>query len=55
MIQKSDEDGNPLLSVHAVNIVGSVQVEYRTRKVFAGFAVNFVNTYFGLFTVIVKF
>ena len=43
------------LSVHAVNIVGSVQVEYRTRKVFAGFAVNFVNTYFGLFTVIVKF
>ena len=42
-------------SVHTVNIVGSVQVEYRTRKVFAGFAVNFVNTYFGLFTVIVKF
>ena len=42
-------------AVHTVNIVGSVQVEYRTRKVFAGFAVNFVNTYFGLFTVIVKF
>ena len=42
-------------SVHAVNIVGSVQVEYRTRKVFAGFAVNFVNTYFGLFAVIVEF
>ena len=42
-------------SVHTVNIVGSVQVEYRTRKVFAGFAVNFVNTYFGLFAVIVEF
>ena len=42
-------------SVHTVNIVGSVQVEYRTRKVFAGFAVNFVNADFGLFTVIVKF
>ena len=42
-------------AVHAVNIVGSVQVEYRTRKVFAGFAVNLVNTYFGLFAVIVEF
>ena len=43
------------LSVHAVNIVGSVQVEYRTRKVFAAFQVGFVDANFGLFAVIVEF
>ena len=42
-------------AICAVNIISRVQVEYRTGKVFAGFAVNFVNTYFGLFAVIVEF
>ena len=42
-------------AVNAVNIISRVQVEYCTGKVFAGFAVNFVNTYFGLFAVIVEF
>ena len=42
-------------AVNAVNIISRVQVEYRTGKVFAGFAVNLVNADFGFFAVIVEF
>ena len=42
-------------AVHAVNIISRVQVEYRTGKVFASFAVNLVNADFGFFAVIVEF
>ena len=42
-------------AVHAVNIVGSVQVEHCTGKVIAGFGVNLVYADFGLFAVIVEF
>ena len=42
-------------TVCAVNIIGSVEIEHCTGKVFAGFTVNLVNTDFGPLALIVEF
>ena len=42
------------VAVRIVNIIGGVQVEHGTCKIFAGFAVDLVHAHMGFFAVIIK-